>query len=747
MKSVLIIGAGPSGLVAAKTLLQRLGSPFKVTIFEAANRVGGMWRATPDEAGDKCDPSMRTNLSRFTVSFSDLAWDAANAIAGAGQDQASEAQAPIFPKAYQVGEYLGEYAKKFIPGGNICLNREVVHARFDNDQPQKWTVTSLDKISQQKHEDTFDNLIIASGFFDHPTTRLLDCSGSTVARQHSSKFRSVVSLSDRAGNIVVVGGGISGSEAAAAAALQLSNAKYAPGKPKPAWAESKIYHVFERPFYCMPFHLPTNPYDATVQDFRLSPDFLPLDLVLYNISRRGQGTISATNGPVPPEKAKKGHEFIRSVIGGDQRELGHAELVYTPEQTDFPGYTGISDTYSEFVRSGLIVPILGRAQRAVDDKDGRTTVEITHNTGRLPVSEGSATSTSGINDVAGIIEATGFEVHLDYLAEDVKKALDYDSSCHRVPFLLSRGSIFNPKVPEMAFLGFYEGPYWGIMEQQARLIANQWDPTTSTEESAFTSDVEDSLKVRQALQRRDPGVPQFWMADYIGLMEELAREVGTQRDDTIFPNQTGPLFPARYYSTNSDAATATMCEVHGILDASSTGSRFVAAAAFRGMQGDWTLRRKIDSRHPASPGGILKGAAHFHPRYPTALNFDAEYLYVEEGTFTLDTGYSFQATRRYVYRYDARKDQISTWFVQEDGESAERIFNELEFMRPPEGDKEKGWLAKSSHWCSPDTYKSRCEFRFRGAALQTFGIVYDVSGPNKDYTMESWYERPRPGVN
>jgi hypothetical protein len=75
--------------------------------------------------------------------------------------------------------------------------------------------------------------------------------------------------------------------------------------------------------------------------------------------------------------------------------------------------------------------------------------------------------------VTGVIEATGYETNLDFFDEELRKRLDYDSSCLRVPLLLSRGSVFAPKVPSLAFVGFYEGPYWSVMELQARLIVDK----------------------------------------------------------------------------------------------------------------------------------------------------------------------------------------------------------------------------------------------------------------------------------
>jgi hypothetical protein len=105
-------------------------------------------------------------------------------------------------------------------------------------------------------------------------------------------------------------------------------------------------------------------------NFNAAPKFLPLDLILYNLSRRGGGEISAAISTVPPEKAKKGHEFLRSVLGGDQSDIGSQKLVYMEDQMQYPGYTGITDTYTEFVRSGIIVPVKGWVEQVKQQSNG-----------------------------------------------------------------------------------------------------------------------------------------------------------------------------------------------------------------------------------------------------------------------------------------------------------------------------------------------------------------------------------------
>lgn len=368
IKTVCIVGAGPAGLVTVKSFLQHGG--FAVAVFEAADHVGGMWRGRPGENGDKCSPDLKTNLSRFTVAFPDLAWssiDLTDPITGF-----CPPSPPVFPKAWQVGRYLEAYTEKFGLAPQISLNSRVVKAWILDDF-MTWQVVVEDTVTKRQRTMSFDYLVIASGFFDKPARSFSPSSLEPMRNvQHSSRFRDLADLTSKAGKIVVIGGGISGSEAAANAAFQISSAQNSSSKIKPEYASSKVYHIINRPFYCLPRYLPQNPHDSNDHDFNPAPTFLPLDLVLYNLSRRAEGQITAAITTVPPEKALKGHEFMRSMLGGDQSDLGHSGLVYKADQTQYPGYTGITDTYTEFVRSGLIVPVQGWVEDVKYNEDEDT---------------------------------------------------------------------------------------------------------------------------------------------------------------------------------------------------------------------------------------------------------------------------------------------------------------------------------------------------------------------------------------
>lgn len=74
---------------------------------------------------------MRTNLSRFTVSFSDLAWESV----------LPHAEIPIFPRADEVGLYLATYAERYLPAHVLRLGHRVVRAVREGDGGDvRWTV-------------------------------------------------------------------------------------------------------------------------------------------------------------------------------------------------------------------------------------------------------------------------------------------------------------------------------------------------------------------------------------------------------------------------------------------------------------------------------------------------------------------------------------------------------------------------------------------------------------------------------
>ncbi|OWP07512.1 flavin-containing monooxygenase [Marssonina coronariae] len=732
-KRVCIIGAGPSGLVAAKTLTHDTPpNTFHVTVFDSLPRIGGLWPTSTQDDG-LVNPDMCTNQSRHTVSFSDLAW---------------EEKDPLFPKAWMVGRYLERYLRTYGGHGEFEVRLGMKAMRSLRGENGRWRVWVRGEGGEEELE--FDYLVVASGFFGKakmPT----GVEGAGVPVVHSSKVRHIKSLlaegAGRGRKIVIVGGQMSGVETAAVTAMQISSAANTPGPVEIEDAGNyTVTHLVQKPVWVMPLFFPGNPVVDVDGEKRINkaPEFLPLDLASYNIGWRAKGPVLNTSGHITPGAAGITHSFMETYIGGDQRDYG-PELGVVGKIRSEPPLLACSDHYIEFVRHKKINVMTGHLNSASGDK-----VIFEDPFGKLIT----------IEDVAAIICATGFDAapSLDFLPEDVLKSLDFDPTDDGFPLALNVDTTLSKKVPSLGFVGFYRSPYWGVMEMQSRFLSKLW----GGDAKAMRALEEDSTMESMMKLRKDPRRAQFPMGDYAYLMESFAEILGIKRHEPSDTSvRTGIITPYRYsYSTKSPAQRKeidkSMSAYHSTFIASSQNAKFVPRAVFRGFQGIWKLSRTITSRIPTFPSGTLIGTASLLPRTPTDKEHaysasdkseepkaDMEYLYFEEGEFMTDFGATMNAKRSYVYRYFEERDCIDLWFAKQDYLTADYFFHRLKFIVPEKGAAPSGsWKAVSSHLCIDDMYDVNYEFTFRGATLGTWSAEYTVKGPQKDYMIRNVYTRP-----
>jgi hypothetical protein len=114
----------------------------------------------------------------------------------------------------------------------------------------------------------------------------------------------------------------------------------------------------------------------------------------------------------------------------------------------------------------------------------------------------------------------------------------------------------------------------------------------------------------------------------------------------------------------------------------------------------------------------FRGSAVFHAQGPNELRYE------ENGILAKPDNADIQASRRYIYRYEA--DRIAVYF----DERPARVFEILDLKRAPNGT----WEAQAEHACAPDHYAS-CYAFGPGNIL----ITHVVRGPRKDYQMVSNY--------
>ena len=189
-RRVAVVGAGPSGLVAAKSLQEEGLEP---VVFEQADGVGGQWHAPSAHSG--IWPGMHTNTSKTLDAFSDF--------------PPSESL-PMFPRFEDLRDYLRSYAKTFDLGRSIRLQTPV--RRLERDDG-RWHVITGDGGGE-----CFDGVVVASGRFNRPRQPMIEgIEGFEGEVVHSFHYRGRDAF--RGKRVVVLGNSVSGTEIASDLAI------------------------------------------------------------------------------------------------------------------------------------------------------------------------------------------------------------------------------------------------------------------------------------------------------------------------------------------------------------------------------------------------------------------------------------------------------------------------------------------------------------------------------------------------
>lgn len=212
MIDTIIIGAGPSGLCAAKTLLQ-YDPDADIVILDANATLGGVW------SKERIYPTLKTNNLRGGIDFSDLAVDETF---GVGEKEHVSGDA--------MHAYLCAYADKFNVTDKIRFNSRVVEVRRrgeegrggsineDEKQAQGWQVEVEAKQAEGRQVLECHKLIVATGILSAPhmpTIKGADGFGAPIV--HSSAFgtheQATLLQDPEVRTIVVLGGGKSAYDA------------------------------------------------------------------------------------------------------------------------------------------------------------------------------------------------------------------------------------------------------------------------------------------------------------------------------------------------------------------------------------------------------------------------------------------------------------------------------------------------------------------------------------------------------
>lgn len=140
---------------------------------------------------------------------------------------------------------------------------------------------------------------------------------------------------------------------------------------------------------------------------------------------------------------------------------------------------------------------------------------------------------------------------------------------------------------------------------------------------------------------------------------------------------------------------------------------------FEILKGTWIFKRKI------SANGVVNGVAEFKQIKPEVLN------YSENGVWQV-SGQTINIYQKYQYHYDSQTDVISVYFAEE----KPRFFYEINIL-PPDEKNSTDISATAEHQCQQDHYKAQYSILNKNQ----FSLFYYVSGPKKNYTIQTEFER------
>ena len=482
----------------------------------------------------------------------------------------------MFPRADDVAKYLTRYWLRHAKDATLrlgCVVEKLAPDEVDEDgAPLNWRVEYKDS-NGEAQIGKFDYVVFATGFnskgympplANQPSFKGLVLHGSEYSWDAVDSACQSTPFSVK--KIVVVGGSLTASELVGEIALSIAS------QPPSERVKYELVHLFSRPFWVMPKTIPllvNNNRNSSPQ-----PRLFPMDWVFYDLKR---GDIANFN------------EYMKVMVGGDQSDLT-PELTITGDAMDLPTWVCLSNAYAGFARSGAVNTVIGRLL----DFGAEDSYSIMYDT------LGQSHSTATLNEVSCVIMATGYTPYytlqkfLDTkLFETITshtpdKPIDYTF----LPFLLYK-QVLHPAFGHTAgCVGLYKGPYFGVMEIQAKWLAAlfagevEW-PT----ESELNDGIDEMRRRRDGRRSSHPsGRGQWSMGDYVKIMQGYCETLGItwHPPNPDLRRIIDPFVPERLQPTRPTPQSSAMQQL-----ISDIGEKrkpiFVPSAVFRALQGKWDV--------------------------------------------------------------------------------------------------------------------------------------------------------------
>lgn len=281
-----VIGAGPSGLAAARNL-SKLGIAFDG--YEASSDVGGLWNI--DNPRSTVYESAHLISSRTTTQFSEFPMPEGT---------------PDYPNHAQLRSYFAAFADHFALRQHFLFDTEVLSVEPHGD---RWTVSTA------KGSRDYDGVILSNGTLAHPSIPAF-AGEFTGELLHTSQYKSAKHFDGK--RVLIIGAGNSGCDIAVdavhhAASIDLS---------------------VRRGYYFVPKYLFGRPSD-TLNQGRPLPARLK-QFIDTRVLRLFTGDPVRFGFPKPDYRIYESHPIVNTLV---LHHLGQGDLAVRPDIDHFDGRT------------------------------------------------------------------------------------------------------------------------------------------------------------------------------------------------------------------------------------------------------------------------------------------------------------------------------------------------------------------------------------------------------------------------
>jgi hypothetical protein len=251
---------------------------------------------------------------------------------------------------------------------------------------------------------------------------------------------------------------------------------------------------------------------------------------------------------------------------------------------------------------------------------------------------------------------------------------------------------------------------------QARAVTEAWTNNRyypSPKERENIAEYYEKVRKASLTSGWRAALPPAPFLDYVGLVEQAARELGLGRVDETWSSVEGPVVPARY--VDIDAGEAERLEARKSVRSLQKAMRdvdvkniYAVRAVFNGLLGRWVAAEcSEETGEGTDPHEIV-----FQPRRPENPAIEAEYVVVEKTS---------QEEHR-IFRYDEGNNQITVGYPHE---KEAKFAMALQFMAQMEADERDIVRARLVHTDKGESLESSevlYQFHFSGTWLREFSV-------------------------